>query len=70
MGDPGMQQGSKELYQAVRGALITNGTTLNRWCQENQVTRQWAEKALKGERRGVQSLKLLKRIAAVAGLNK
>lgn len=69
MGNFDMQHTGRELYQKVRGKLVIKGTTLNRWCIENGVTRQWAEKALKGERKGNASRELVKRIVEVAGID-
>jgi hypothetical protein len=43
-------EGSPDLYRIVRAGFVNQGTSLNRWCIENGVNRQTAEKALKGER--------------------
>jgi hypothetical protein len=57
-----MQHGSSELHLQVRGQLIASGTSLNKWCQENGVSRQWAELALKGDRKGPAAQKLIERL--------
>lgn len=58
--------GSPDIYLAVRAAFVNQGTTLNKWCLSNGVSRQSAEKALKGERVGKTALELVDRIVSVA----
>lgn len=62
-----MQHGSRELHLRVRGRLIANGTTLNKWCKENFISRQWAELALKGERKGPAARELVRRLLLEIG---
>jgi hypothetical protein len=49
----------KNLYSTVRGILITNGITLNEWCNTKGLRRQSVEKALKGDWRGKKADELL-----------
>lgn len=53
---------SDELDRAVRAGFIARGTSLNAWCIANGVTRQTAEKALKGLRQSKLSKDLVKRL--------
>lgn len=69
MGNLSMQLADHGLYHLVRGKLVANGTPLNRWCLENGVTRQWAERVLKGQSNGPASIALLERLKAVAEIN-
>lgn len=64
-----MQHGSREVYLQVRGLLIASGTTLSRWCIENGISRQWAELALKGDRKGPAARDLVKRLLTTVGEN-
>jgi hypothetical protein len=54
--------GSPELYQAVRAAFVSRGTTLNAWCKSNGINRQTADRSLRGERGGRRSVELRQRI--------
>jgi hypothetical protein len=57
------------LYLAVRAAFVARGDSLNAWCDKNQVRRQWAEQALKGQSTGPAARQLVKRIARAAGID-
>lgn len=61
--------GSPDLYHAVRAGFVTQGTSFNQWCIANNVKRQTAEKALKGERCGKTSQALIRRILRDAGVD-
>jgi hypothetical protein len=41
-----------DLYHQVRAGLVAQGTSLNRWCRQNGVTRQYATRCLRFERNG------------------
>ncbi|RYB02041.1 hypothetical protein D3272_23020 [Lichenibacterium ramalinae] len=55
---------SDDLYRVVRGALVTQGTTLNAWCNAKGVNRQTVEKALKGLRHSRKSRALVDQLIA------
>lgn len=59
-----MQHGSTTLYLSVRAKLIAKGSSLNGWCRENGISRQWATLSLKGARKGPAALELIARIKA------
>jgi hypothetical protein len=61
-------QATPDTYLRVRAALIVKGTTLHRWCEQNGVHRQTAEKALKGERLSPRARALVRRLIRAAGL--
>jgi gp16 family phage-associated protein len=63
-----MQHGSQQLYRTVRGALIENGQSLNQWCQNNGLTRQWVTLVLKGQRKGPAAEKIVKQVKKYVGL--
>jgi hypothetical protein len=63
-----MQHGSQQLYLTVRGAMIKNGLTLNQWCLQNGVTRQWATLALKGQRKGQSAENIVNQLLVFLGL--
>lgn len=58
--------GSPNLYLMVRAGFIAKGTTLNAWCIANGINRQTVEKALKGERNGKLSRRLVETLVAAA----
>jgi hypothetical protein len=64
-----MQQLDDDLYRRVRAAFIIQGTNFSRWCEENGVSRQWAEKVLKGKQNGLAARNLAAQIAQAAGVN-
>lgn len=51
-----------DLYNVVRASFVARGSSLNAWCRTNNVNRQTVEKALKGDRLGVRSQELCRRI--------
>ena len=53
-------------YRMVRAGFVAQGTTLNRWCIANGISRQTAEKALKGERVNRNSSVLVERLVKAA----
>lgn len=57
-----------DLYTLVRAGFVAQGKTLAAWCRENGVTRQVAERCLKGTRNGRRSIELRDRIAKAAGI--
>lgn len=59
----------RRLFDAVRGRFIGAGTSLNRWCLENEVSRHAAADCLTGASKGEEAQKLRARILRAAGLN-
>jgi hypothetical protein len=59
----------QELYNQVRAGFVLRNTTFNRWCVQNQVTRQNAVQALLGGWNGPKARKLRDRLLSAAGLN-
>lgn len=57
---------STELLHAVRGAFVAQGTSLAKWCSQNDVRRQWATAALTGLRDGPAARELREKIIASA----
>lgn len=49
-------------YQAVRGALVAQGTSLNAWLAQRGICRQLAYKALKGKTHGRKSHEVRARV--------
>ena len=43
-------------YRLVRAALVREGSSLAKWCEENGVSRQLAERALRGKSFGPESV--------------
>lgn len=60
---------SERLLAQVRGALITQGTSLNKWCKEHGIDRAWASDALKGKRNGPKAKALRTKIFREVILN-
>ncbi len=58
-----------DLYTQVKAGFLLKGTSLNRWCIENNVLRQNAAQALKGVWNGDKSKELRKILIEAAGLN-
>ena len=56
------------LYAGVRAEFIRRGTTLSAWCDRHGVTRQNAERALRGQRKSAAAEALRRRIAEAVGL--
>jgi hypothetical protein len=50
----------------VRVGFLKQGTTFHKWCQENNITRQWATAALTGRRNGPAAKTLRERIIRAA----
>lgn len=59
-----------DLYAQVRAGFVSQGTSLNRWCLVNQITRQHAAMALLGGWRGPAAQALLSRILTAAGVER
>lgn len=57
---------SADLYRRVMGGFRSQGTSLTRWCVENQVTRQWAKAVLDGSQTGRAALSLRRVITECA----
>ena len=57
-----------DLYRSVRAAFIMQGTSLSEWCRAQGVTRQYAEKVLKGEKRGPSAQAFKQRVVAASGV--
>lgn len=63
-----MQKDRFVLYRRVRAAFIENGTTLNAWCTQHGVPRQYAERCLKFEPKGPASEALRERLVRAANI--
>lgn len=61
-----VNEGSNDLYSAVKGAFVAQGTSLAAWCRENGLTRQHAAAVLRGDRNGPRSQALRRQIVAAA----
>ncbi len=57
------------LLTSVRSSLIAKGTSLHRWCNENEVLYPNARQALIGSWNGPKGVALREKIAKAAGLN-
>lgn len=55
------------LYQVICGAFLARGSSLHRWCSENDIKPHLAREAIFGRRVKVQGRLLLKRIIDAAG---
>jgi hypothetical protein len=60
---------SSDLLKAVRGAMVTKGSSLSAACRELGVKRQNATKALCGEWRGQKADLLVNALAKAAGVS-
>ncbi len=58
------------LYLAVRAAFVAKGSSLNRWCLANGVSRPYAVQVLRGFWTGRKALALCKKIIAAAGIER
>ena len=56
------------LHLNVRAGFVAQGTSLGRWCRDNGVRRQNAEKALKGVWIGPGARRLCARLVEAAGV--
>lgn len=52
----------RETYRAVRAHFVMSGTTFNKWCKENGISRTYAEKSIKGERNGPIAIQIRNKI--------
>lgn len=57
-----------DLYHQVRGAFVAQGTSLNRWCQEQRIRRENARDSLTGSWNGPKGKALRERLVAESGL--
>jgi hypothetical protein len=55
-------------HLAIRAAFVAKGTSLYGWCRQNNISRQLADAALKGLRKGPKARELAKKIADAAGV--
>ena len=53
-----MAHPSPELLSLVRATFVRQGTSLNKWCSENGVSRQYVTAVLLGKRNGEKAQKL------------
>jgi len=58
------------LYLAVRAAFVAQGTSLNRWCLANGVSRPYAAEVLRGVWNGRKAQALRKKIVEAAGVER
>lgn len=58
--------GSPALYQQVRAAFVSRGTSLNGWCLANGVSRHTVDRALSGKTTTRTALSLVQRIVEAA----
>lgn len=56
------------LHTLVRARFIMMGTTLSRWCNDNGICRPYADKCLKGQRKGDKAQALVSKILSCAGI--
>jgi len=54
----------RRLLTEVRAAFMRQGTSLSRWAQENNMSRQWVTDVLLGKKNGPAAQKLRRRIAS------
>jgi hypothetical protein len=64
--EPDTTRPSVFLYQFVRARFVLKGTTLNAWCIDNKVTREWAAQCLSGRRTGPAAKALVQRLLAAS----
>lgn len=57
------------LYAKVKAGFLLQGTSLHRWCIDNDVKRQNAAQALKGLWKGPKSQELCERLVNAAHIN-
>jgi hypothetical protein len=59
---------NKQLYADVKSAFVSQQTSLNKWCLENNVHRQNARHCLLGAWKGKKGLALRQRLIIAAGI--
>ncbi|HAS6636673.1 hypothetical protein AABD46_05645 [Vibrio parahaemolyticus] len=64
-----MNTENNDLYTKVKAGFLLKGTSLHRWCIDNEVKRQAAALALKGIWNGPKSSELKRKIIEAAGLS-
>ncbi len=52
------------LYMQVRGDLVSKGTNFAKWCEKNEISRQYAARVLSTDCNGKKALELKSRILA------
>ena len=62
-------EAGQQLYLAVRAGLTARGSSLNKWCIANGVSRQWACQALTGKEHGPAARHLAQRLKRAAGVS-
>ncbi len=62
------QTSKDQTVQKVRAALVAKGSSLHRWCRENDLDTSNARLALSGHLRGPKGLALKARILAETGV--
>lgn len=62
------RDGALCLYVAVRAALVAQGSSLSAWCRNKGISRQNAERALKGERHSPAARQLRSELSALLGI--
>ncbi len=60
---------SRQLYNQVRGAFVSKGTSLNKWCKANQINPQNALTCLVGSWDGPKAKELRQQIVEASGLS-
>ncbi|MFI3273733.1 hypothetical protein [Vibrio sp.] len=63
-----LNNSNNDLYTKVKAGFLLKGTSLHRWCIDNEVKRQAAAQALKGIWNGPKSNELKQRLIEAAGL--
>jgi hypothetical protein len=53
---------SLDLLRRVRSQLALHGTSLTKWCEANDISRQWATTVLVGKRNGPAAKKLRQKL--------
>ncbi len=56
------------LYRQIRAGFALQGTSMCRWCRENDISKQWAQQCLVGKRKGQAAKEMISRIAKAAGV--
>jgi hypothetical protein len=56
-------------YRALKASLISKGTNLKRWAEDNQYPLTTVYLAASGKRAGVKSITILEKLHRYAGLN-
>jgi len=56
-------------YRSARAHFVRSGTTFNKWCLENGISRTYAEKSIKGERNGPKARAIREQVMRALGIS-